>query len=111
MRKQVLRGRAICRDDLLNSERALQEKTQITFNLTYHPVFKNVRKVLEELHLLLTPNQAHKNVFSEVPIIGVKNAESLKDHLGRAVLHQLDREDRSKPCEEANRLCEVCESV
>ena len=37
--KQVLRGRGICRDDLLNRERTLQENTQITFNLTYYPVF------------------------------------------------------------------------
>ena len=44
-------------------------------------------------------------------IIGFKNAKSLKDHLVRAVLPQLDREGRSKPCEGANRSCEVCDSV
>ena len=38
VQKQVLRGRAICRDDLLNRERTLQEKTQVRFNLTYYPV-------------------------------------------------------------------------
>ena len=51
VRKQVLRGRAFCRDDRLNRERTLQEKTQVTFNLTYYPVFKDVRKILKELHL------------------------------------------------------------
>ena len=111
VQKQVLRGRAICREDLLNREKALQQKTQIKFNLIYDPVFKNVRKILEELHLLLTPDQAHKKVFSEVPIIGFKNAKSLKDHFVRAVLPQLDTEDKSKPCEGANCSCEVCESV
>ena len=100
MRKQVLRSRAFCRDDLLNREKTLQEKTQFTFNLTYYPVFKDVRKI-----------QAHKKVFTEIPIIGFKNAKSLKDHLVRAVLPQLDREGRSKPCEGANRSCQVCESV
>ena len=35
----------------------------------------------------------------------------IKDHLVRAVLLQLDREGRSKPCEGANRSSEVCESV
>ena len=79
--------------------------------MTYYPVFKDARKILKELHLLLTPDQAHKRVFSEVPIIGFKNAKSLKDHLVRAVLPQLDREGRSKPCEGANRSCEVCDSV
>ena len=44
--KQVLRGRAICRYDLLNGERTVQEKAHVTFNLTYYPVFKNVRKIL-----------------------------------------------------------------
>ena len=111
VRKQVLKGRAICRDDLLNRERALQEKTQVTFNLTYYPVFKDVRKILKELDLLLTPDQAHERVFSEGPIIGFKNTKSLKDHLVRAVSPQLDREGRSKPCEGANHSCEVCESV
>ena len=111
VRKQVLRGRAFCRDGLLNRERTFQEKTQVTFNLNYYPVFKDARKILKELHLLLTPDQAHKRVFSEVLIIGFKNAKTLKYHLVRAVLPQLDREGRSKPCEGANRSCEVCESV
>ena len=111
VRKQVLRSRAIYRDDLLNRERTLPEKTQITFNLTYYPVFKKVRKTLEELHLLLTTDQAHKKVFSEVPIIGFKNTKSLKDHLVRAVLPQFDREGRSKPCEGAYCSCKACKSV
>ena len=64
-------------------------------NLTFYPVFKDMRKVLKELHLLLTPDQAHNRVFSEVPIIGFKNAKSLKDHLVRAVLPQLDKEGKS----------------
>ena len=80
VRKQALRGKAFCRNDLLNRERTFQEKTQVTFNLTYYPVFKDVRKILKDLHLLLTPDKTHKKVFSEVPIIGFKNAKSLKDH-------------------------------
>ena len=105
-RKLVLRGGAFCRDDVLNRERTLQEKTQVTFNLTYYPVFKDVRKILKKLL-----HQAHKKVFSEVPVIGFKNAKNLKDHLVSAVLPQLDREGRSKPCKGANRSCEVCKSV
>ena len=111
VRKQVLKGRAFCRDDLLNRERTLQEKTQVAFNLTYYPVIKDVRKILKDLHLLLTPNQAHKKVFSEIPIISFENAKSVKDHLVRAVLRQLEREGRSEPCEGENRSCEVCEPV
>ena len=95
----------------MNRGTTLQEKTQITFNLAYYPVFKNVRKILEDLHLLLTPDQAHKKVFSEVSITGFENPKSLKDNLVRAVLPQLDREGRSKPCDGANHSCEVSESV
>ena len=62
-----------------------------------------MRKILKELHLLLTLDQAHEKVFAEVPIIEFKNTKSLKDHLVRAALPQLDRESRSKPCEGANR--------
>ena len=47
VRKQVLRGRAFCRDDLLNRERTFQEKSRVTFNWTYYPVFKDVRKILK----------------------------------------------------------------
>ena len=111
MRKQVLTGRTFCRDDLLDRKSTFQEKTQVKFNLTYYPVFKDVRKILKELHFLLTPDQAHKKFFSEVPIIGFENAKSLKDHLEGVVLPQLDREGRSKTCEGANRPYEVCESV
>ena len=79
--------------------------------MTDYPGCKDIRKILKGLHLLLTPDQAHERVFSEVPTIGFKNAKSLQDHLVRAVLPQLDREGRSKPCEGANRSCEVCDSV
>ena len=78
VRKQVLIDTSICRDDLLKREGTLQGKTETTFSLTYYPVFKNVRKILEEIHLLLKPDQAHKKVFSGTPIIGFKNANSLK---------------------------------
>ena len=111
MQKQVLRGRGICRCDLLNRERTLQEKTQITFNLTCYPFLKNVKKIVEVLHPLLTPDQAQQKVFSEVLIISFKNTKCLKDHLVIAVLRQLDSERRSKPCEGASLSCEVCESV
>ena len=45
VRKEILRVRAIPRDALL--EKVNQEKqNKITFNVTYHPVFRNVRKIL-----------------------------------------------------------------
>ena len=60
---------------------------------------------------MLTPDVAHKAVFTNVPIIGFKNDRSLKDHLVQAVLAKVDAEGGSKPCGEKKRSCEVCKSV
>ena len=79
--------------------------------MTYYLLFKAVRKLLRDLHVLLTVDQAHQRGFSEVPIMRFKNAKSFKYHLVRAALFQLDREWISKACEEKNRSCEVCKSV
>ena len=111
VRKQILRARGFSRDSLLDRENIREEQNKITFNLTYYPVFQNVKKILAELHLLLTPDVAHKAVFTNVPIIGFKNDRSLKDHLVRAVLPKVDAEGRSKPCGGKKRSCEVCKSV
>ena len=77
--------------------KGLSKEKQISFNLIFYPVLKNVRKIFKELHLSLTPDQTHIKVFSEVPIIDFKSAKSLKDHLIRTVLPQLDTEGRCKP--------------
>ena len=45
-----------------------RKETQVTCNLNYYLVFKDVRKILKELHLFLTPDQAH-NVFSELFVL------------------------------------------
>ena len=74
--------------------------------MIYYLVFKDVRKILKELHLLLTPD--HKKVLL---IRRFSRKYLLLDHLIRAVLPQLDREGRFKPCEGASRSFEVCESV
>ena len=101
MQKQVLRVRGIYRDDLWNKERTPQEKARNTSNLTYCSVFKNVRKILKELHLLPTPDKAHDKVFSEVRIIGFKNPKKLSKSCFRVV----DREGGSKQCNRANCAC------
>ena len=49
----------------MDRENTGEEKNKITFNLTYYPVFQNVKKILAELHLLLMPDVAHKAVFQK----------------------------------------------
>ena len=56
VRKQVLRARSFSRDSLLDKESTMDEQNKITFNLTYYTAFQNVKKILAELHLLLTPD-------------------------------------------------------
>ena len=60
---------------------------------------------------MLTPDDAHKAVFRNVPITGFKNDRSLKDHLVQAVLPKVDVEGRSRSCGGKKRSCEVCKSI
>ena len=81
VRKQILSARGFSRDSLLDRENTREEQSKITFNLTYYPVFHNAKNISAELQLLLTPDDAHKAVFTKVPIIGFKNDRSFKDHI------------------------------
>ena len=69
-----------------------------TSNLTCYPVFQNIKNDLAELYLLLIPDDTHQAVFTNVPITGLKNDRILKNHFFRAVLPNVDAEDRSKLC-------------
>ena len=41
---------------------------KLTFNITYYSDFQNVKTIMEELHILLTPNNEHKRLFPNVPV-------------------------------------------
>ena len=71
---------------------------KLTFNITYYLAFRNVRSTMEELDILLTPNEEHK-VFPDVPAVGFWNGKSLKDYLVRTKLSKLDESGRCEPCE------------
>ena len=66
-------------------------------NITYYPVFQNIRNILQELHLLLAPDKEHKKVFPNVPVVGFRNGKSLKDYLVRAVLPRTNETGRCEP--------------
>ena len=66
VRKQIFRARGFSRDSLLDRENTTEKQNKITFILTYYPVFQNVKNILAELHLLLTPNVAPKAVFKNI---------------------------------------------
>ena len=98
LRKEILRARAIPRDALLEKVNNQEKQNKITFNIPYHPVFRDVRKTLEELHVILASNDGHKKLFLDVPIIGFKINENLKAHLVKLQLPDLDEVGRSKQC-------------
>ena len=96
VRKQILNARGFSRDSLLDKENTREEQNKITFNLTYYPVFRNVKKILAESYLLLTPDVAHKAVFTNVPIIGFKTDRSLKYHLVQTMLRKVGNADPNR---------------
>ena len=72
-RKEILNARSQSRETLLDKEKRSRNDDRVTFNITYYPVFKNIRIVLEELHILLAPDEQHRKVFADIPRIGFKN--------------------------------------
>ena len=58
VRKQLLRAR----ESLLEKVKSESDQNKLTFNITYYPVFQNVRNILQELKILLTPDKEHKDL-------------------------------------------------
>ena len=109
IRKQVLRAREHSRESLLEKVKSESNQRKLTFNITYYPVFQNVRNILQELHILLTPDQEHKKVFQDIPVVGFRNGKSLKDHLVRVKLPNVEIAGRSESCGKGN--CQVCDYI
>ena len=90
VRKEILRVRAIPRDALLEKVNNQQKQNKITSNIIYHPVFRNVRKILQELHVILASYDGHKKVFPDVPMIGFKIEKKLKGTLGKVAITRFE---------------------
>ena len=58
VRKQLLRAT----ESLLEKVKSESDQNKLTFNITYYPVFQNVRNILQELKILLTPDKEHKGL-------------------------------------------------
>ena len=88
VRRKVLAARKFDRNRLLDQE-SKKVDPRLTFNITYHPAYSKLKYVLRNIHLLLTPNEEHRQVFPIVPIVGFKKGKSLKDFLVRAKVPEL----------------------
>ena len=102
IRNQILRAREDSINDHLEREEQQISEQKLTFNITYYPTFQNVRAIMEELHILLTPNKEHKKVFLNLPVIGCRNGKSLKDFLVRAEVPKINGSSRCEPCGKKN---------
>ena len=111
VRKEILRARAIPRDALLEKVNNQEKQNKITFIITYHPLFWDVRKILEELHVILAFDDGHKKVFPDVPVVGFKINKNVKAHLVKSQLTDLDEVGRSKPCGGKRLLCSLSENM
>ena len=107
VRQQVLKARGVPRNEALNNTRPKRPAPDLVLNITYHPAYRKLRSVLENIHLLLTPDEEHRKVFGNIPTVGFKRGRSLKDLLVRAKLPT--NEDGNKGCEGCGREdCGVC---
>ena len=84
--KEILWARAILRDALLQKVNNQEKLNKTTFSITNHPVFRDVRKILEELHVVLAFDDGHKKLFPNVLMIGFKINKNLRAHFVRSQL-------------------------
>ena len=77
--KQILRACEHSKNDLLQREKQQMSEQKLTLSITYHPAFQNVRAIMEELHILLTPKKDLKKVFPNALVMGFRNGKNLKD--------------------------------
>ena len=109
VREQILKARKFKRDDLLTGSRGEKTPPRLVFNITYHPAFRGMKSVLSKIHLLLTPDQEHRNVFPDIPVVGFRRGKSLKDILVRAKLPKIQGNEGSSGC--GKKRCEICPHI
>ena len=110
VRMEILQARYFPSNTLLGKVNNQKNNNEITFNITYHPVLRNVRKILEEIHMILASNDRCKKASPNFPLIGFKNDKSLKDHWVRSQLLYIEEKGRPKPCE-GKRPYHLCKSM
>ena len=81
VRHQILKARKDRRTELLHSQSEEVHKNKLVLNFTYYSIFSKHENILLKIHLLLTPYREHRRVFENVPIIGFKKGNSLKDRM------------------------------
>lgn len=110
VRSQILKARKFSRNELLNrtSNKDGQRQEVLTVNITYHPAYAKLKNILNDIHLLLTPNKEHQKVFPRPPIVGFRRGKSLKDYLVRAKVPEIKPVECGSSCRCNGKRCKVC---
>ena len=66
-----------------------ENEDELVFGIMYHSSLAQLKIKMTRIHLLLTPNNKHNNVFRDVPFIGFRRAKGLKDILVRVKTPQI----------------------
>ena len=77
---QILKARGESKDSFLERGNTSTSESKLTFNITYYQASLNVRRILQELQILLAVNQKHEQVFPDILSVGLHNGKSLKDY-------------------------------
>jgi len=110
VRRKVLDARGQKREELLDRNKFEKQGDRMILNITYHPAFQSVGKILRKIHVLLACNKEHQEVFSKAPIVGFRKGKSLKDLLVRAKVPELQANNgHSARC--GGKRCGVCNFV
>ena len=68
---------------------------KLTFNIAYYAAFQNVRSIMEELYIFLTPNKEHKKLFPDVPVVGFTITKVNIEHSRKITKSSLETFSRS----------------
>ena len=81
------------------------------FYLTYCTVFKGVKLVLENPGGIHASYFENKKAFLSILIIIFKKDASIREHLIRSKLPNVDKKSSPKPCEKMIHLCQLCHNM
>ena len=62
-RKTLNKAKRFSRSEVLNKWKRVGNDSRFASNITYHPVLWKLKNVLSEIHLLLTADREHGNIF------------------------------------------------
>ena len=110
IRHEIIKARKFRRNDLLDKAKHQRKSPDLVLSLTYHPALSRLKNILSKIHLLLTPNKSHENVFPNVPVVAFKRGRSLKDILVRAKLPSINSNSGGSGLCNSKR-CQVCKFV